>query len=128
MPPVILIADDDEDNRIIAGEILRTRDFIVREAADGSEALAYLKDAVPDLVFLDLSMPRVSGWDVVAAIREDPAMEKLPVIAFTAHASHDDQKKALASGCDDFLSKPCRPSTILACTEKWLSKRPEDKS
>lgn len=118
----ILVADDKSDNRIIAKEALEAAGYEVTECADGMEVLERIKTDKPDLLFLDLSMPKTDGWQVVRKIKEDSSHAHIPVIAFTAHAMEGDDKKAKDAGCDDYLSKPCLPKSIIEKADHWLKR------
>jgi two-component system cell cycle response regulator DivK len=120
----ILVADDDSDNRTIAKEILEISGFVVVEAKDGLEALELVAKENPDALLLDLSMPKMNGWDVAKKIKEEAAHPKMPIIAFTAHAIVGDEVKAKAAGCDDYLSKPCVPIELVKKIKKWLPGNP----
>lgn len=116
----ILVADDDADNREIARHALERAGHDVVQARDGVEALEKAAEESPDVILLDLSMPRLNGWDAVKAMREDPRLADVPIVAFTAHALTGDDAKALGSGCDDYLMKPCSPREMVRKVEKWL--------
>lgn len=123
----ILVADDDADNRIIARAILEASGYDVVEAKDGEEAMAAVFSERPDALLLDLSMPKINGWEVARQLREKPSVSHMPIIAFTAHAIIGDELKAKAAGCDDYISKPCAPIEVLNKIKKWLPGGPEAK-
>jgi len=112
MTPLILIADDDFDNRVIAQEALKAAGYRTLLAVNGLEAIALVAEEKPDLLLLDLSMPMMNGWDVAKKIRKKEKGHHLPIIAFTAHALVGEAEKAVAAGCDDYLAKPCAPKDI----------------
>ncbi|MBI4387061.1 MAG: response regulator [Elusimicrobia bacterium] len=109
----ILIADDDYDNRAVLKEALEAAGLNVILATNGEEALRMALEEAPDLIFLDLSMPRLSGWEVAKRIRAVPRIARIPIFAFTAHALQGDEVKARAAGCDDYISKPCIPREVV---------------
>ena len=119
----VLVADDDLDNRTIAKEILEAFDFEVVLAIDGEEALAMIKSERPAVVVLDMSMPKLNGWEVAKLVREDASLRDIPLIAFTAHALVGDQLKATTAGCDDYISKPCPPRDLVAKVKSWVAKQ-----
>jgi two-component system cell cycle response regulator DivK len=123
MSKKVLIADDDLDNRTIAREVLEAAGFEVVEARDGLETLSLVMSAHPDVLLLDLSMPKMNGWEVAKKLRENDSNAQLPIIAFTAHAIVGDELKAKGSGCDDYLSKPCIPSDVVKKVSHWFEKR-----
>jgi two-component system cell cycle response regulator DivK len=118
--PKILIADDDADNREIAKDALELAGYDVVIAVDGEETLEKIAAERPDVVLLDLSMPKVDGWEVARRVRANPNLPHVPIIAFTAHALVGEELKAKSAGCDDFLTKPCVPKAIIERVTHWL--------
>ncbi len=102
----ILIAEDNPSSRELLREILTAEGYRVLEAADGEQAIAQLRASRPDLAVLDVQMPKVDGIKVVRAVREDPKLADLLVLAFTAFAMHGDRERILAAGFDGYLTKP----------------------
>jgi len=121
----ILVVDDDLDNRLIIRAALQVSDFDVCEAADGLEALDVVAKEMPDLILLDLSMPRLNGWEVARRLKGNPAFSNIPIFAFTAHAMAGDEKKAREAGCDDYVTKPCIPREVVAKIKLHLQGRKE---
>jgi len=115
----ILVVDDDYDNRTISSEILVHAGHTVICAANGIEAIEAALKEKPDMIFLDLSMPKMSGWEAAAKLKSMQDMTHIPIIAFTAHAMVGDEKKAIDSGCNDYLTKPCTPNKVLEKVKKW---------
>jgi len=105
MPRRILIADDDQDLRAIVSDFLKANGFDVQTAVDGEEALTMIDQDRPDLLILDMSMPRRDGWSVARELRQRPG-PRLPIIAFTAHALMGDESKVREAGCDELVTKP----------------------
>jgi CheY-like chemotaxis protein len=104
----ILVVEDNEDNRRILVLWLRhLGEFAIREAATGQEALDCILREPPDIVFLDLKLPVLDGWETARRIRALPTpLSQLPIIAVTAHAMAGDRDKAVAAGCDEYIAKP----------------------
>src|SRR5258708_26526373 len=119
----ILVADDDFDNRTIVQEVLVAAGYDVLLATNGEEALQQTSDQKPDLVLLDLSMPKINGWEVAKQIREKPELSGTVIVAFTSHALVGDELKAKAAGCDDYISKPCLPKEVVAKVAFWIKQR-----
>lgn len=119
----ILVVDDDVDNRTIAGEILASRGHTVFSASNGFDAIDIAVKEKPDMIFLDISMPKMNGWETASKLKKIPGVSQIPIIAFTAHAMPGDDKKAIDSGCNDYLSKPCTPVNILEKVSKWGGKQ-----
>jgi two-component system, cell cycle response regulator DivK len=116
----VLVADDDFDNRIIARDTLEAAGYAVVMAVNGEEALEKIMSEKPDAVLLDLSMPKLTGWELARKVRSDKTLEHLPLIAFTAHALVGEELKAKAAGCNDYLAKPCMPKDILEKIARWV--------
>ena len=120
----ILVVEDNEDNRhILVYRLRKIGDFEIREASDGQEALNQIIQDPPDLLFLDLKLPVLDGWETARRIRTMPgAVKDVPIIALTAQAMVGDEEKALAAGCDDYIAKPIIDSNIVKeKVERFLS-------
>jgi CheY-like chemotaxis protein len=117
------IVEDNADNRLLL-RVLLGDDHAVREFADGSEALAAWAGDVPELVLLDISLPRMDGVEVLRRMRGDERLRDVPVIAFTAHAKAGDRETYLAAGFDGYVSKPILDERVLVdAIEQALSAR-----
>ena len=117
----IAVVEDNADNRLLLQAILDGLYQLV-EYENGVDALAGLSASLPDLVLLDISLPGMDGNEILARIRADEQMRKLPVIALTAHAMAGDREKYLAAGFNDYVTKPIVDETILlGSIERWLS-------
>ncbi|MEK7341940.1 MAG: response regulator [Candidatus Binatota bacterium] len=108
----ILVVEDNEDNREIFVFRLQQLDFEVIVASNGKEALEIASRSKPDLIFMDLRMPVMDGWEATRALRQTEWGRDLPVIAVTAHAMKEEREKALNAGCDEFILKPVDYSII----------------
>lgn len=98
---------DDEPNILLSLEFLMQRaGFEVITAEDGEQALALVADQPPDLVLLDISLPGISGFDVLERLRADATPARLPIIMLTAHGREVEREKGLALGADDYVTKP----------------------
>jgi CheY-like chemotaxis protein len=104
----ILVVEDNLDNRrILVYRLKRIGEFDIIEASNGEEALAIVQGSPPpDLIFMDLKMPVMDGWEATKKIRQLSFGRDIPIIALTAQAMAGDEQKALAAGCDDYLAKP----------------------
>ncbi len=109
----ILVIEDSEYTREIVQESLRGKGFTVLTAIDGEKGLEAVKETAPDLIVLDMSLPKISGWDLVRHIRQNGNDPGMPVIALTAHAMAGDREKALRIGCSSYLTKPCIPEELI---------------
>jgi len=118
----ILIAEDNATNRELFRVLLEARGYTVIEACNGPEALQMIEQTLPDILLLDIGMPVLDGFAVVRAIRENPRLAALPVLAVTAYAMQGDRERVLNSGFDGYLSKPINATTLAEELERLLSK------
>ncbi len=117
----VAVVEDNADNRLLLQAILDGL-YDVVEYENGVDALAGLAAALPDLVLLDISLPGMDGNEILARIRADESLRRLPVIALTAHAMAGDREKYLAAGFDDYITKPIVDETLLlGAMEKWIA-------
>lgn len=112
--PTVLVADDSAAARELVREGLGNHVAALIEAENGSEALAKIRQKPPDLVLLDIRMPDMDGYEVLHAIRTDPSLSRLRVVALTAFAMQGDRERALAAGFDDYLTKPVTIDSLKA--------------
>jgi CheY-like chemotaxis protein len=102
----ILIADDKDSSRELIRALLERSGYRVQEAADGTQALEQARSIGPDLILLDLQMPRLDGFGVLRELRQDARFHNVPVVALTAYAMHGDREKALEAGFTSYITKP----------------------
>ena len=119
----VLIVDDDEDSRIIYPIVLETAGIHADIAANGFEALALILTLKPDLVLLDLAMPKMSGFEVLERLRANPETHNIPVVAFTASPLRFTEESLLQLGFNAVLFKPVEPSTLLRVVQTLLAAR-----
>ena len=112
-PGRVLVVDDEEGIRVLCRVNLELGGFAVTEACDGVEALAAVRAERPDVVFLDLMMPNMDGWETLAALRSDEATADLPVILLTARTSEEDQIRGWGAGIFDYMPKPFNPQVLV---------------
>jgi putative two-component system response regulator len=112
--PLVLVIDDDEGQREILTRILNGAGYAARVANDGETGLQAVLEHRPELVLLDLNMPRLDGFEVCRQLRSDPLTATLPVIIISVHSALADMVAALDAGADDFLSKPFQQAELLA--------------
>ncbi|HEX2189189.1 MAG TPA: response regulator [Longimicrobiaceae bacterium] len=120
----VLVVDDQEDERKIQCAMLMHLGFDVREAADGAEALADATAAPPDLVLLDIAMPRMDGVAVCRALRADPRTAAVPVLFFTASVVGDLAAMAAEVGAQGILAKPVDPRQVVGEVRRILGDPP----
>lgn len=118
--PVVLVVDDNQQNRELLQAYLEDLDCRTVPAKDGPEALKILAKDPPDLILLDVMMPRMSGFEVCRRIKNDPKTSDIPVIMVTALNEFGDIERGIDSGTDDFLSKPVNKLELLTRVKTML--------
>ncbi|MDR5874959.1 response regulator [Halomonas sp. CUBES01] len=116
---------DDEPNILISLEFLMQQaGFDVITADDGEQALAHVQQAPPDLILLDISLPGISGFDVLEQLRQQTATAALPIIMLTAHGREVEREKGMALGADDYITKPFSTQALVEKVNALLSGHP----
>jgi CheY-like chemotaxis protein len=110
----VLVAEDNAVNRELMREMLEVFGCEVVEASDGPEAIARIDEAEPDLILLDINMPKLNGFGVLRSIRQHPRFFARPVVAVTAYAMKEDREKVLKAGFNGYLAKPVDGALLLA--------------
>jgi CheY-like chemotaxis protein len=116
----ILIVEDVAFNLDLLVQLLED-DYQLITASDGEKGVELAKNESPDLILMDMSLPVVDGWEATRRIKNDAASKKIPVIGLSAHAMDGDREKALASGCDDYLTKPIDEDLLVKTLNKFLA-------
>ncbi|MFP5230679.1 MAG: response regulator [Acidobacteriota bacterium] len=116
----ILIADDRPGSRELLGLVLERAGYQVTQAEDGEQAVERIRESNPDLVLLDLQMPKLDGYGVLAAVRAEARFAHLPVLALTASAMRGDRERILAAGFTDYLAKPASPEVLRETVARLL--------
>lgn len=119
--PTVLLVEDNEMNRDMLSRRLLRRGYAVITAVDGVEGVTQAREQTPDLILMDMSLPRKDGWTAVRELKADPATRHIPIIAQTAHAMSDDRRKCLEAGCDDYMAKPVEFQTLIAKIERLVT-------
>lgn len=118
----IVVIEDNKDNRLLVRSLLGDV-YKLTEYQTGFEAFYGLKDSVPDLILLDISLPGMDGVEVLNYLRRDVRLKKIPVIALTAHAVSGDREQYLSAGFDDYIAKPIvDEDAFVQAIERWLSR------
>lgn len=117
----VLLVEDDILNQMFACELLKKSGVTVTVANNGMEALEALRKTAFHLIFMDIQMPHMDGYEAVRLIRQQPAWRHLPIIAMTAHAISGERDKCFAAGMDDYLSKPIDPLGLANMLSKWTA-------
>jgi two-component system cell cycle response regulator DivK len=119
----VLIADDDRDQRDMYARYLTAQGFPVMVATNGAEALIIARQAHPDMIVMDLSMPHLDGWEATRRLKRDPSTQDIPVVVCTGHVAGRAAEVALDAGRDAFLVKPCLPRDLLAEIQRVRKRR-----
>jgi len=120
----VLVIDDDPRNVFAITSTLELHGMTVAQAANGRKGIEALLSAEDtDLILMDVMMPELDGYSTMNTIRQMPAFATLPIIAVTARAMPGDREKSIAAGASDYVTKPVDTDELLACMERWLSRR-----
>jgi two-component system, cell cycle response regulator DivK len=109
MSKLILVVEDQEDNRQIIRDMLSATDYEIMEAENGEQALSAVAKQRPDLILMDIQLPIIDGYEATRRIKADPGLKSIPIIAVTSYALSGEEAKARAAGCDDYVPKPYSP-------------------
>jgi two-component system cell cycle response regulator DivK len=102
----ILVVDDNNDSRELVVKVLKNQGYEMIEAIDGEDALEKAVSEKPDLILMDISIPKINGYEVTKRLKSIEEVKEIPVVALTAHAMRGDRAKALEAGCEGYISKP----------------------
>jgi CheY-like chemotaxis protein len=120
MNQLILVVEDDAIMQKMALKILRSRGFSCELAVTGREAVAKAAALHPGLILMDLSLPEMNGWEATRALKADPALAGIPVVAVTAHAMVGDRETAIAAGCAECVTKPYELEELIAVVQHYI--------
>jgi two-component system cell cycle response regulator DivK len=116
----ILLVEDNEMNRDMLSRRLERRGHTIAIAVDGAEGVAKAHSELPALILMDMSLPLIDGWEATRQLKADDATRAIPIIALTAHAMPEDERRAREAGCDDFDTKPIDLTRLLEKIERLL--------
>ncbi len=116
----ILLVEDHEDNRRIVRDLLASVGYELIEAVTGEEGVALAARERPDLILMDIQLPGLDGYEATRRIKADPALRAIPIVAVTSYALSGDDRKALAAGCDAYVTKPFSPRALLAKIREYV--------
>lgn len=122
--PKILVVEDNQDNREMVVKVLKFNGYQVVEAVDGEEAIEKVKAEHPDLILLDIFLPKMDGYEATRRLKGDTSLRNIPIIALTAHAMKGSMEEALAVGCDGYISKPIDVRELPKQIQHFLKPRP----
>ena len=118
----ILYVEDNEDNVYMLSRRLKRKGFEIVVAGDGIEGIKMAKSENPDLILMDLSLPKMDGWTATKKIKASEEIQNIPIIALSAHAMEEHKASALESGCDDYDTKPVDINRLLEKINQALDK------
>jgi two-component system cell cycle response regulator DivK len=116
----ILYIEDNEYNRKIVRQLLGRTSYQLVEAVDGESGVALAQQLVPQLILMDVQLPKMSGLDATRALKADPRTSDIPIIVITSFALSGDREKAAVAGADNYLAKPYSPRELLALVRQYL--------
>src|SRR5690606_25453437 len=112
--PLVLVVEDYQDAREMYTAYLQFSGFRVAEATNGIEAIEKTLQLGPDIILMDLALPKMDGWEATRRLKMDERTRHIPVVALTGHALAGHAAGAREAGCDSFVTKPCLPDALVA--------------
>jgi CheY-like chemotaxis protein len=122
--PKVLVVDDDDVIRQLISVNLQLEGFDVHTAVDGVDCLEQVREICPDVITLDVMMPRLDGWEVATRLRADPETAKIPIVLLTARAQESDMRRGTRIGVDAYLTKPFDPDELIATVRRLADSSP----
>jgi two-component system, cell cycle response regulator DivK len=116
----ILYIEDNEYNRKIVRQLVSRTSYRLIEAVDGESGVGHAQKELPDLILMDVQLPKMSGLDATRLLKADPRTSHIPIIVITSFALSGDREKAAAAGADSYLAKPYSPRELLALVREFL--------
>jgi CheY-like chemotaxis protein len=120
-PRRILVVDDNEEHQYFFRRVLGAAGYALAAAHTGEDAIAVASASPPDLIILDLVLPRMSGWEAARQLKSDPRTARVPVFLVTAYPHHASHRWEADSECDALLVKPIEPTRLLSEVERWIA-------
>ncbi|MBW3562394.1 MAG: response regulator [Actinobacteria bacterium] len=122
----VLVVDDEADVLLLCRVNLEFEGYEVVEAGDGEEAMRKVREHEPDVILLDVMMPKMDGWQVLAALKAEPGTAEIPVVMLTAKVQDQDQIRGWSGGAADYITKPFSPLALSQVLENVLMNDPEE--
>jgi CheY-like chemotaxis protein len=123
---LVLVVEDYQDAREMYAAYLQFSGYEVAEAVDGVEAIEKAVELLPDIILMDLALPKMDGWEATRRLKSDPRTSHIPIVALTGHALAGHAEGAHKAGCDAFVTKPCLPDALVAEIQRMLAARRGD--
>jgi CheY-like chemotaxis protein len=116
----VLVIEDNRDNMTLIVDVLDSLDYEVLQASDGETGVTLARQTKPDLILMDLSLPKMDGWTATRMLKAEAALRHIPIIALTAHAMVGDRERAIEAGCDDYITKPINLQVLAAKLGEYI--------
>ncbi len=120
---LVLVVEDYQDAREMYAAYLQFSGFRVAEATNGIEAIEKTLELMPDIILMDLALPKMDGWEATRRLKMDERTRHIPIVALTGHALAGHAEGARQAGCDSFVTKPCLPDALVAEIQRMLAAR-----
>ncbi|MDQ3212139.1 MAG: response regulator [Acidobacteriota bacterium] len=120
---LVLVVEDYQDAREMYAAYLQFSGYEVAEASDGEQAIEKTLELMPDIILMDLALPKMDGWEATRRLKADARTRHIPIVALTGHALAHYAEGAREAGCDAFVTKPCLPDALVAEIERMLTTR-----
>ena len=121
--PLVLVVEDYQDAREMYAAYLQFSGYRVAEATNGVEAIEQAQELMPDIILMDLALPKMDGWEATRRLKNDDRTRNIPIVALTGHALAGHAEGARQAGCDSFVTKPCLPDALVAEIKRMLGAR-----
>jgi CheY-like chemotaxis protein len=121
--PLVLVVEDYQDAREMYAAYLQFSGYRVAEATNGIEAIEQANELMPDIILMDLALPKMDGWEATRRLKMAEKTRHIPIVALTGHALAGHAEGARQAGCDAFVTKPCLPDALVAEIKRMLSAR-----
>jgi CheY-like chemotaxis protein len=116
----VLLVEDSPDNAAVYRTMLEFLGHVVMEAGDGETGVRLATESCPDLIIMDMGIPKLNGWDATRMLKADPRTAHIPIVALTAYALPGDEEMCRAAGCDEYMSKPASPQAVGALVQRLV--------
>jgi CheY-like chemotaxis protein len=121
--PLVLVVEDYQDAREMYAAYLQFSGYRVAEATNGLEAIERANELMPDIILMDLALPKMDGWEATRRLKMDEKTRHIPIVALTGHALAGHAEGARQAGCDAFVTKPCLPDALVTEIRRMLTER-----
>lgn len=121
--PLVLVVEDYQDAREMYAAYLQFSGYRVAEATNGLEAIEQANALMPDIILMDLALPKMDGWEATRRLKRQESTRHIPIVALTGHALAGHAEGARQAGCDSFVTKPCLPDALVAEIKRMLAAR-----